>query len=89
MPRVVALVSREFHRFYMDDKTFIAAYVASETQRINEELKKMVLSDAPPSEDEKERVISDIETTLSRLQSALSHIHTEIGLEEDVDEEKE
>ncbi len=74
----------------MDDKTFIAAYVAKETQRINDELKKMVLSDVPPSDAQKETIISDIETTLSRLKSALSHIQTELGLEEDdLDESEE
>ena len=73
----------------MDDKTFVAAYVASEAQRINEELKKMVLSHEPPSEEQKERVIADIETTLTRLQSALSHIQAELGLEEDAGEEED
>ncbi len=58
----------------MDDKTFIAEYVANETVRINQRLKEMVESKAPPSNEMRDSVISDIETTLSRLQSALSNI---------------
>ncbi len=67
----------------MDDKTFIASYVASEAERINERLKKMVQSDTQPTDEERDAVIKDIETTLARLQSALSQISIE-DLEEDI-----
>ncbi len=60
----------------MDDKTFIATYVAQETQRINGALKEMVGRSIPPSEAEKDAIIADIERTLARLQSAISHIQT-------------
>ncbi|MDE3060813.1 MAG: hypothetical protein KGJ06_07370 [Pseudomonadota bacterium] len=66
----------------MDDKTFIASFAAQETQRISERLKSMVERPVPPSEEEKNRVIQDIETTLRRLQSALSHLTPEMLEEE-------
>lgn len=68
----------------MDDKTFIAAYTAQETQRINERLKKMVSNPTPPTEEEREEIAKDISATLARLQSALSHIHAELEKEGDV-----
>jgi hypothetical protein len=58
----------------MDDKTFIAEYAANEILRINERLKTMVESKEVPSDEIRDSVISDIETTLRRLQSALSNI---------------
>lgn len=61
----------------MDDKTLIAQYAANEILRINERLKDMVKSKTPPSEEVRESVISDIETTLSRVQRALSMIKIE------------
>ena len=66
----------------MDDKTFIASYVAQESQRINERLKKTITSDIPPSDEEKEALVHDIEATLSRLQRALSQIQLEVEEEE-------
>lgn len=68
----------------MDDKAFIASYVAGEAERINERLKKMVQSDTQPTDAERDAVIKDIETTLARLQSALSQISME-----ELEEEKE
>ncbi len=68
----------------MDDKTFIASYVAGEAERINQRLKKMVQSDTQPTDAERDEVIKDIETTLARLQSALAQISME-----DLEEEKE
>ena len=56
----------------MDDKTFIAKFVTDEAVRINERLKKMIISGETPSEAERDSVIGDIETTLARLQNALS-----------------
>jgi hypothetical protein len=69
----------------MDDKTLIAKFAAEETSRINERLKKMVQSDTPPSEEERDAVIGDIEKTLARLQSALSQITPDMleGLDEE------
>jgi hypothetical protein len=58
----------------MDDKTFIAEYAANEILRINERLKDMIESKTPPTEELRDNVIEDIETTLRRLQSALLHI---------------
>lgn len=58
----------------MDDKTFIAEYVANETVRINNRLKEMLASETPPTDETRDSVISDIETTLARLQNALSFI---------------
>ncbi|MEK6747324.1 MAG: hypothetical protein AABY33_09890 [Pseudomonadota bacterium] len=67
----------------MDDKTFIAEYAANEILRINERLKTMVESKTVPSDEVRDSVISDIENTLRRLQSALSNIT------EDMEENKE
>ena len=71
----------------MDDKTFIASYVAGEAERINQRLKKMVQSDTQPTDAERDEVIKDIETTLARLQSALSQISME-DLEEELEHDK-
>ncbi len=62
----------------MDDKTFIAAYVAKEAERINERLKTAVTAESPPSEDERQALVADIETTLSRLQRALMQVQMEM-----------
>ncbi len=70
----------------MDDKTFVAAYVAKETQRINETLKDMINSPEAPSEETRQAIVQDIETTLERLKSALSQIHLEL---DESDEEEE
>ncbi len=61
----------------MDDKTFIATYVAKEAERINQKLKDMVGSETPPTDQQRDDVIKDIEVTLSRLQSALSQLSIE------------
>lgn len=71
----------------MDDKTFIAEYAANEILRINERLKTMVESKTQPSEEMRESVISDIETTLRRLQSALSNIT--VNMEENEEDTKQ
>ena len=68
----------------IDDKTLIAQYAAEEMVRINARLKEMITSEIPPSEEVRQNVISDIETTLSRLQRALSHIEID-----DSDNDKE
>ena len=69
----------------MDDKTFIASYVSSEAERINERLKRIMHSDTPPTDEERDEVIKDIETTLARLQSALSQIALEEAEEREHD----
>ncbi len=61
----------------MDDKTFLASYVAKEAQRINERLKALVEGATPPSDAERDAVTQDIEATLQRLQSALSQIESD------------
>lgn len=68
----------------IDDKTLIAQYAANEILRINERLKEMVEANTPPSDEIRESVIGDIETTLSRLQRALSQIDIS-----DIDDDKE
>lgn len=67
----------------IDDKVLIAEYAANEMVRINQRLKEMITSEAPPSEEFRKDVINDIETTLSRLQRALSHIQIENDNEEE------
>lgn len=59
----------------MDDKTFVASYVAQETTRINERLKEMIARGEMPSDEEKDALMNDMETTLSRLQGALAQLH--------------
>ena len=71
----------------IDDKTLIAQYAANEILRINERLKEMVESNIPPSDEVRESVIGDIETTLSRLQRALSQIQID-DIDDDSKEEK-
>lgn len=61
----------------MDDKTFMAKYVADESVRIKERLKNMVESPTPPTEEEKAAVMADLNATLARLQKALSQIALE------------
>lgn len=69
----------------MDDKTFIAKYVADESTRVKDRLKAMVESSEAPSEAERDAVMQDIGETLKRLQSALSQITPEMleGLDGD------
>lgn len=71
----------------MDDKTLIAKYTAEETTRINERLKKMLSAEEPPSKEESDAVMADIEQTLARLKSALSFITPEM-LDELEEEDK-
>jgi hypothetical protein len=72
----------------MDDKTFIASYVADESTRVKDRLKKMVESETPPTEEEKAAVMQDMEATLKRLQTALSQITPEMLAELEDEEEK-
>lgn len=53
---------------------FIAQFITGETQRINDSLKEMLARPQGPSDAEKDAILADIELTLARLQSAISHI---------------
>lgn len=70
----------------MDDKTFVAEYTAGELLRINKRLKDMVESEETPSDEVRDDLILDIETTLARLQSALSHIMEHLDDDEKLDD---
>lgn len=71
----------------MDDKTFVASYVAKESQRINESLKQLLAKDGEPTESEKAGVFGDIESTLSSLQGALEYLTAHMDeLQEDEEE---
>lgn len=61
----------------MDDKTFLAAYVAKEVQRINERIKKLVTGETPPLEAEKDALVKDVEATLTAMQQLLAQIPVE------------
>ncbi len=71
----------------MDDKTLIAQYAAEEMVRINERLKDMITSEAPPPEEVRQSVIGDIETTLDRIKRALSQL--DINPDDDKEETKQ
>lgn len=73
----------------MDDKTFIAKYVADESTRIKDRLKEAVESDVVPTEAEKDELIGDIEQTLDRLRRALEQMQAAIGLEDEDMEDSE
>jgi ElaB/YqjD/DUF883 family membrane-anchored ribosome-binding protein len=72
----------------MDDETFIASYVAQEMQRISERMKNMVESEAPPSEEERDAVMKDMEETLSRVTRALEQIDPSLLTFAEEEEEK-
>lgn len=69
----------------MDDKTFIAKYVADESERINQSLKELITKGEAPSEAEKDALFADMEATLKKLTSALEFLTINI----DKDEEEE
>lgn len=71
----------------MDDKTFIAKYVADESTRVKDRLKAMVENPTPPTEEEKAAVMQDMEKTLKRLQTALASITPEMLAELEGEEE--
>ena len=58
----------------MDNKTFVASYVAQESERINQALKNVLGKEAPPTEAEKDALFSDMEATLAKLTSALEFL---------------
>lgn len=65
----------------MDDRTFIASYAAREAERINQRLKQALARATPPTTEEKDALIKDIEETLSRLQRAFTQLGAESGEE--------
>ncbi len=67
----------------MDDKTFMAAYVADETTRLKDRMKEMVERGEMPSEEEKEALMKDMTESLDRLMRTLGQ------LQQMADEEKE
>ncbi len=71
----------------MDNKTFVAKYVADESNRINQSLKDMLTKNSPPSEEEKDALFSDMEATLKKLTGALEYLTANI--DNMVDEEEE
>jgi uncharacterized protein YukE len=67
----------------MDDKTFMAKYVADESTRIKDRLKKMVESSTPPTEEEKQSIMVDMTETLDRLKKSLMQIEAMMEKEDD------
>jgi len=67
----------------MDNKTFVASYVAQESERINQLLKDIVAKGAPPTEAEKDALFSDMEATLAKLTSALEYISANLDTNEE------
>lgn len=65
----------------MDDKTFTAAFVAQELERLNQRVKSTVMSGAMPSDSEKESLTMDIQETLARLEKALIQVHSMVDEE--------
>lgn len=71
----------------MDNKTFVAKFVADESTRLNESLKDMLAKNEAPSEAEKEALFSDMEMTLKKLTSALEYLTANIDSLDDEEEE--
>ena len=74
----------------MDDAELVTSFLARETQRINQTLKDMYSRPQPPTEEEKNAILSDIEKTLARLQSAVLHLGNSMAasnMEETSDDE--
>lgn len=69
----------------MDNKTFIAKYVADESTRINESLKNMLEKPETTTDAEKDALFADMEATLGKLKSALEFLTANIDnlMEED------
>ena len=65
----------------MDDKTFTAAFVAEELERLNKRVRHTVMSGEPPSEEAKESLTSDIQETLARLEKTLLEVQRLVGEE--------
>lgn len=70
----------------MDNNTFVAKYVADESERLNQGLKDMLAKPTPPSEAEKDALFSDMEATLAKLTTALEYLTAHL---EDIEEEEQ
>ena len=71
----------------MDNKTFVAKFVADESERMNQSLKDMLARGAPPSDAEKDALFSDMEATLKKLTGALEFLTANIDTMTDEEEE--
>jgi hypothetical protein len=65
----------------MDDKTFTAAFVAQELERLNQRVKSTVMAGAMPSDAEKDSLTMDIQETLARLEKALIQVQVMVDEE--------
>ena len=73
----------------MDDKTFMASYVANETTRVKDKLKAMVERGQPPSEEEKAELMQDMHASFGRLQQMILQLQQMVDAEEAGEEAKE
>ncbi len=71
----------------MDNKTFVAKFVADESERLNQNLKEVLAKGAPPSDAEKDALFSDMEATLAKLTSALEYLAANLDTLADEEEE--
>jgi hypothetical protein len=71
----------------MDNKTFVAKFVADESTRLNENLKDMLAKGTPPTDAEKDALFSDMEATLKKLTQALEYLTANIDNLNDEEEE--
>lgn len=71
----------------MDNKTFIAKFVADESDKMNQSLKDMLARPEAPTDAEKDALFSDMETTLKKLTSALEFLSANIDTMLDEEEE--
>ena len=65
----------------MDDKTFTAAFVAQELERLNQRVRSTVMGEHMPSDSEKESLTMDIQDTLARLEKALIQVQVMVDEE--------
>lgn len=71
----------------MDTKTFMAKYVADESERMNQSLKEMLAKGEAPSDAEKDLLLADMEATLKKLTGALEYLTANIDNIDDEEEE--
>ena len=58
----------------MDNKTLVASYVAKESERLNQSVKDIMSNGLPPTSEQKDALLLDMETTLAKLTSALEYL---------------
>ncbi|MDX2074334.1 MAG: hypothetical protein SFX19_08245 [Alphaproteobacteria bacterium] len=73
----------------MDNKTFVAKFVAEESERLNQGLKGMLAKGEAPSDAEKDALFSDMEATLKKLTGALEFLTANMDTLTDEEEEDE